>query len=445
MAGSLFFVESPGQMFLYLAFIGSLLGFLRYNFNPASIFLGDTGSMFLGFFLSTIPLATQAGGSFLVGIGVPLLAMGVPIFDTALAIARRTVRAMIKKETNTDKGGTRLMQPDSDHLHHRLLRKFMSQRKTAVVIYLFAVFLILVGICGVALKDRAAGLFIVAFVVATFIIVRDMSRVELLDVGRLANIVAHTPTPVRRRRRALITVPLLVFSDIMILSVTWYMTLVVFKIESTAQSFHTFLPLRVIPVFLLLVCFNAYNTIWARAMLSNYIRLVVAVAIGMLTSVSIMIMLGYPEGRMIAFPIVHFGLSLLLLFLVRTVRPLARDLFYLVQARRMEEDTTISRVLVFGAGLRYRAFRRELVRKILSEKRVIVGIIDDDILLRGKYIGGMRVDGPHMDAERIVAQTNADSIVIACELSPERLRAVVETFKKCGLKVLLFSFSEKEL
>jgi FlaA1/EpsC-like NDP-sugar epimerase len=111
----------------------------------------------------------------------------------------------------------------------------------------------------------------------------------------------------------------------------------------------------------------------------------------------------------------------------------------------MEEDTTISRVLVFGAGLRYRAFRRELVRKILSEKRVIVGIIDDDILLRGKYIGGMRVDGPHMDAERIVAQTNADSIVIACELTPERLRAVVETFKKCGLKVLLFSFSEKEL
>ena len=132
MAGSLFFLESPGQMFLYLAFIGSLLGFLRYNFNPASIFLGDTGSMFLGFFLSTMPLATNTSGSFLVGIGVPLLAMGVPIFDTALAIVRRTVRALIKKESNSDRGGTKLMQPDSDHIHHRLLRRFVSQRKTAV-------------------------------------------------------------------------------------------------------------------------------------------------------------------------------------------------------------------------------------------------------------------------------------------------------------------------
>ena len=135
MAGSLFFLESPGQMFLYLAFIGSLLGFLRYNFNPASIFLGDTGSMFLGFFLSTMPLATNTRGSFLVGLGVPLLAMGVPIFDTALAIVRRTVRALIKKESRSDRGGTKLMQPDSDHIHHRLLRRFVSQRKTAVVMY----------------------------------------------------------------------------------------------------------------------------------------------------------------------------------------------------------------------------------------------------------------------------------------------------------------------
>ena len=239
MAGSLFFIESPGQIFLYLAFIGSLLGFLRYNFNPASIFLGDTGSMFLGFFLSTMPLATKTSGSFLVGIGVPLLAMGVPIFDTALAIVRRTVRALIKKESNSGNDGTKLMQPDSDHLHHRLLRRFVSQRKTAVVMYAFAAFLVFVGVGGVMLEDRAAGLFIVAFVVATVIVVKDMSRVELFDVGRFANMVAHNLTPVRRRRRAAFSVPLLIIADILILSVTWYLTLVVFKIEPTAKSFHT--------------------------------------------------------------------------------------------------------------------------------------------------------------------------------------------------------------
>jgi FlaA1/EpsC-like NDP-sugar epimerase len=85
------------------------------------------------------------------------------------------------------------------------------------------------------------------------------------------------------------------------------------------------------------------------------------------------------------------------------------------------------------------------VRKILAEKRVIVGLVDDDILLRGKYIGGMKVDGPHMDAKRIVEETKADSVVIACKLAPERLRAVADAFKSCGLKVTLFTFEETEL
>ena len=78
MGGALFFIGYPQATLVYMAFVGACLGFLRYNFNPASVFLGDTGSMFLGFFLSTVPLLTRAGDSFLVGIGVPLLAMGVP-------------------------------------------------------------------------------------------------------------------------------------------------------------------------------------------------------------------------------------------------------------------------------------------------------------------------------------------------------------------------------
>ena len=445
MAGSLFFVESPGQIFAYLAFIGSLLGFLRYNFNPASVFLGDTGSMFLGFFLSVMPLATQTGGSFLVGIGVPLLAMGVPIFDTALAIVRRTVRAVLKNKEGGGKDGSRIMQPDSDHLHHRLLRRFVSQKKTAVAMYAFAAFLVATGIGGVALEDRAAGLFVMAFVVATFIIVRDMSRVELWDAGRLANMVARGRPSVRRRRRAAFYVPLLVLSDIAILSVSWYLTLLVLKIEPSSRSFHTFLPLRVVPVFLALVCFGSYSTVWARAVLSNYVRLVVSVGCGMLIAMAGMVLLGYVEGRVAAFPAVHFGLAMLFMVAVRSLRPFVRDLFCLVHIRKIADDPEVSRMLVFGAGLRYRAFRRELVRNILNEKRIIVGLVDDDILLRGKYIGGVRIDGPHMDAKRIVEETRADSVVIACDLAPERLNVVVEAFKACGVKVSRFGFSETAL
>ena len=72
-------------------------------------------------------------------------------------------------------------------------------------------------------------------------------------------------------------------------------------------------------------------------------------------------------------------------------------------------------------------------------------ILLSPVLLRGKYIGGMKVDGPHMDAKRIVEETKADSVVIACELAPERLHAVVESFKSCGLKVSCFTFEERDL
>ena len=446
MAGALFFAESPGQMLLHLAFIGAVLGFLRYNFNPASVFLGDTGSMFLGFFLSSVPLMTRAGDSFLVGIGVPFLAMGVPIFDTSLAILRRTVRSALNHGTQSGKlSGGDVMQADVDHLHHRLLRKFVSQRKTASLLYALAGFLVLVGIGGVVLRDRAAGLFIIAFIIGTVIMVRDMSRVELWDAGRLAESIVHNHTEQSRRRRSALSVPLLVLADVLGLSVTWYATLIVLKQTPTAQMFHTFLPLRVVPVFLALVAFRAYSTVWGRAMLSNYIRLILAVALGVLTATAVIVLLGYQTGRTLAFPAIHFGLSLLLLLAVRSVRPFMRDYFYFVNARRLADDPDASRILVFGAGLRYRAFRRELVRKFLQEKRIIVGLVDDDLLLRGKIIGGIRVDGPHMDAKRIVAETKADSVVIACELTPERMRAVVDVFKRCGVRVSHFGFVEKAL
>ena len=446
MAGALFFVDSPGQTLLHLAFMGAVLGFLRYNFNPASVFLGDTGSMFLGFFLSTIPLLTRAGGSFLVGIGVPLLAMGVPIFDTALAIVRRTIRAVLRREDGSgDAREGHVMQADTDHIHHRLFRKFISQRKTAVLMYVLAAFFVLVGIGSVTLRDRAAGFFILAFIVGTVIVVRDMSRVELWEAGRLANIVTHDTAVGTRRRRAAITVPALVVVDVFILAFTWFLSLVILKITPSARSFHTFLPLRVIPVFFALVFFRAYSTVWSRALLSNYLRLILALAFGVLASAAIMVFLGYPEGRLLVFPALHMGLAMILLLAVRIFRPFLRDMFYFINSRRLSDGSDASRVLVFGAGLRYMAFRRELVRKILTDRRVIVGIIDDDILLRGRYVGGIRIDGPHMDAKRIVAETRADSVVIACELPPERYCVVVETFKACGVKVSYFGFSETEL
>jgi UDP-GlcNAc:undecaprenyl-phosphate/decaprenyl-phosphate GlcNAc-1-phosphate transferase len=102
---------------------GSILGFLFYNFNPASIFMGDTGSMFLGFILATTSIQTSQKASTTVAVLVPLALLGVPILDTLLAVSRRAMR------------GRPLFRADREHIHHRLLAIGLSQRQAVLVLY----------------------------------------------------------------------------------------------------------------------------------------------------------------------------------------------------------------------------------------------------------------------------------------------------------------------
>ena len=114
---------------LAIALAGSTLGFLRYNFHPASIFLGDSGSLLLGFTLATISLLSVTRISSLTTIIVPLVVAGIPIIDTFSAIIRRS-RAHVS-----------VGQADRGHIHHRLLDEGFDQRQTVLVIYAWTVLL----------------------------------------------------------------------------------------------------------------------------------------------------------------------------------------------------------------------------------------------------------------------------------------------------------------
>ena len=114
---------------LAIALAGSTLGFLRYNFHPASIFLGDCGSLLLGFTLATVSLLSVTRISSLTTIMVPLVVAGIPIIDTLSAIVRRS-RAHVS-----------VGQADRGHIHHRLLDEGFDQRQTVLVIYAWTAFL----------------------------------------------------------------------------------------------------------------------------------------------------------------------------------------------------------------------------------------------------------------------------------------------------------------
>jgi UDP-N-acetylmuramyl pentapeptide phosphotransferase/UDP-N-acetylglucosamine-1-phosphate transferase len=446
MAGALAFSGRVTSTCFYFAFAGGLLGFLRYNYNPASVFLGDCGSMFIGFTLAVMPICSNAPNSFLVSIGVPLLAMGVPIFDTSLAIVRRSIRHLIHRGEPAKEG--EVMTADTDHIHHRLLRASgLNQRKAAWALYVLALFLVAVGLVGMSLRSRAAGLWLFAVTVAAVVIFRDMARVELFDAGRLFSAVARAHDTSTRRKIARVSTPFYLFADIVVLAVSFLIVRATLYGGIDRKTVVTLVPIRVTAVFVFLVLFNVYRTIWSRAMLSNYMRLIVACLFGaVLGSVVIYYLPGSDHSVSLkAVTLFYAALSTIGMLLTRTVRGLFRDIFYALDCGRLVGRKDVSRILVYGCGLRYRTFRRELVRTTAANTRIIVGLIDDNLLMRGKYIGGVQVLGTLMEAREIINRVNADAVVVACEVTPEWMKIVRQTLEPTGVKVTLFSFSETEV
>lgn len=106
-----------------IVLVGAITGLLRYNFNPASIFLGDCGSLFIGFVLSALALVSSAKAPTMVAVALPMLALGLPLVDVAVAVLRRFL------------SGRPIFGADREHIHHKLLSLGLSQRHAVLVLY----------------------------------------------------------------------------------------------------------------------------------------------------------------------------------------------------------------------------------------------------------------------------------------------------------------------
>ena len=440
MAGGAFYVHGPAAMLMHLSLIGGLLGFLRYNYNPASVFLGDCGSMFIGFMISTLPFASHEPNSILVSVGVPLLAMGVPIFDTALAVMRRMLRRLIARG-DTEAG--RVMTADSDHLHHRFLRSMgFNQRKAAWALYGLAVLGVMFGFVAMMNESRSGGLWLAALSIAAVVIFKD-ATIEAFDAGRLLNSMAHAQEKGVHRRLAIWSVPFYVFVDLLALVGVYFFCAESLNLSADMHTLRCFLPIRVVATFVFLVVFGAYRTVWSRAVVSNYLRLLCACVLGAVAGTVFVYYWPSTEPQRInAMTFVFAVLSFSALLALRMFRGFVRDLFYALDCSRLRNRKDVSRILVYGAGLRYKSFRRELVRTTSANERMIVGLLDDDVYLKGKYIGGIRIYGTINDAPEVINALNADAVVIACVVSDEWLKVVKQVLAPTGVKVTLFSFSE---
>lgn len=131
---------------------GSTLGFLPHNFNPARIFMGDGGSMFIGFILAAIAMQGTLKSTAAIALLIPFLALGLPMFDAIFAVLRRAAN------------GRPIYEADGGHLHHRLLHMGMSQRQVVVSMYLGSLFLGSSAALMTALDPRHGGLLMVTVI-----------------------------------------------------------------------------------------------------------------------------------------------------------------------------------------------------------------------------------------------------------------------------------------
>lgn len=139
-----------------LALAGAACGFLRYNFNPAKIFMGDTGSMLLGYTMAAISVMGSVKTAATVGLVVPVIVLGLPILDTLFAIVRRRIN------------GRPVFQPDKGHLHHRLLAMGLTQKQAVLLMYAITAVLGCVSIVA-AKANFTIGLLLVVLILCACI------------------------------------------------------------------------------------------------------------------------------------------------------------------------------------------------------------------------------------------------------------------------------------
>jgi UDP-GlcNAc:undecaprenyl-phosphate GlcNAc-1-phosphate transferase len=158
-----------------LVLAGSILGFLRFNFSPATIFLGDCGSLFIGFMLSALALQGAQKAPTIIAVAIPVVSFGLPILETALSIVRRYL------------GGRPVFTADREHIHHKLLQRGLSHRQVVITLYAVSALFALLSLFLLWPTGDMLGLVLAVLGTGVWIGVQHLGYVEFGELRRVAH------------------------------------------------------------------------------------------------------------------------------------------------------------------------------------------------------------------------------------------------------------------
>jgi len=402
------------EALMLLTFAGALLGFLVYNSSPASIFMGDCGSMFIGFFLASSALVNVSGGrsrSLLPVLAVPILVLFIPIFDTTLVTILRKL------------SGRAASQGGRDHTSHRLVALGMSERHAVWMLYGLAA---LSGVLALLVQEVKLDVSLAA--IAGFTILLTLLGVYLAGV----KVYDETEEALAARENSLYAFLIdlsykrrifeVLLDVILILLAYWSAYAVKFGALSGSAAWKLFLRTLPVLVFVKMASFlvmGVYRGIWRYTSLDDLIVFAKAVVLSSVLSVMVVLFAFRFEG----FSRTVFMIDGVLMFMFLAGSRMAFRLFrQVIPVARSSEGR---RVLIYGAGDGGELLLRELLNN-RGLKYAPVGFIDDDPAKSGKLIHGLKVYGGNGDLNSVCRQHEVEEVLISSSrMTEERLQGLL--------------------
>jgi UDP-GlcNAc:undecaprenyl-phosphate/decaprenyl-phosphate GlcNAc-1-phosphate transferase len=415
----------------------ALLGFLRYNFHPARIFLGDAGSMLVGFFIASAGTATTGRRAVLAGILLPLLVGGVPLLDVALAIWRRTVRRLTASRPG--KAAVRIFGADSEHLHHRLLHWGFSQRQAVFIIYGFASVISLLALLPILGGANFTSVSVVGVVLIGLVGLRYIAPVELIESGKGLRALVRKPRSCGQTAIAYFSYDVVALFSSALLA--WW---IVSKAMVATFRWEQAMTVSMIFTFCTVVALGlarAHLRRWTRASSHDFAECAIWLVCGAGISFAI---LGMSQAdfsfRDTAFHLAAIALGTGLVALPRCIGLVLQEgvIDTMHRKRRMKTKRSASTVLMYGAGDLGELFVCYL--RLSSPDRWanhhFVGFIDDSRELHGRRMRGFPILGSLRQLPKLIESTGANSILItSTRISESRMNELTRAALAHGLEV----------
>ena len=420
---------------ILLVVLGSLLGFLPHNFNPARMYLGDSGSMLIGYVLAVTAIIGTQKTATAVAVFVPLLVLGLPIIDTVFSMVRRFSGHKRKYENNWVHAIKRMFEADQGHFHHRLMALGLSHRHAVLTLYTAATGLSVCALLSVVAEYRNAGIVILTVLLATAIGIGKLEyrEVDLLHIGRLL----HWYERMAINRRFFLG-----FLDLfLITSAFWAAFALKFYDaginEELAHWYLNAFPPVLITQFLCFYALGLYRGVWRAMGIGDLVK--IALAVGTATAASYsLVVIHHPPGGALSF----FIIDLLLLALAAGgIRSGYRILDY-SNRRGAEHGGT---ALIYGAGRGGQLVLRELMQNSALGLRPI-GFIDDNPVLLNRTISGIPVLGSSKDLPVLLDNRLVTSFLVSSKsIQGDRMKDVAKACKERGVNILLTSLELQPL